>query len=608
MQTLIEIPIATDGKSLQILFKPINLRAQNNLQPLYDQSTGKQISQITSQENQSRGDSINSKKLNRNKRFKLHSVQYSPRQLPSIEDSKIFGPVDFDRLIESSGASVLTSPKEGQGFNTLKSLIKTQQGFLPVNERRFATFINRRNSMSNATKMGQSTKVSSNLKASIQMNDSFMSTNPNLLSGSNMNSNYHSHVRQQEVINIPMVHLSTAQSNYQSLNDDQAMNFSKRHGNEVMNVRGQESRLQQRQIINRTQNSSSRRCRYQRNKNLAGPLSPPPESINNRFESFTQTEEDPHQTVISPDIYLAKENVKIEDDPFLMSHQYDATELKRLKDVRFQEYEDAQSIRRSIYTRRLTVDSQMDKYSAFDENGQMVRDVNATKEKRLLLKKSILLPRGEFDKDCRRNQFIQHMPVLEREGLIDNPDQIVQIMRMTAKRSKEQDENEHHLKAKKKTIVSDMNEEEIIQKRIEQRQKFQNANSLTSKANKECCQIPIIDNSFQITTQLSPKYLQTTLIDKIKQRQGTQRISSSWNRRNQIQRPESVDSEKIKSLMNNDKEVNKEHIMKLCRQEVSQLLKTKLKYRDLDVRKRVQEQYFDKLRMIMTIFPQNQKK
>jgi len=51
----------------------------------------------------------------------------------------------------------------------------------------------------------------------------------------------------------------------------------------------------------------------------------------------------------------------------------------------------------------------MDRYSAFDENGQMVKDKtsiladNIQKEKRLLLKKSILLPRGDFDKDCRKN-------------------------------------------------------------------------------------------------------------------------------------------------------------------------------------------------------------
>jgi len=41
--------------------------------------------------------------------------------------------------------------------------------------------------------------------------------------------------------------------------------------------------------------------------------------------------------------------------------------------------------------------------------------------------------------------------------------------------------------------------------------------------------------------------------------------------------------------MSNDKGMDKDRIIKLCRQEVSQLLKTKVKYRDLDVRKRVQE-------------------
>ena len=40
-----------------------------------------------------------------------------------------------------------------------------------------------------------------------------------------------------------------------------------------------------------------------------------------------------------------------------------------------------------------------------------------------------------------------------------------------------------------------------------------------------------------------------------------------------------------------------------CRKEVEQLLKTKLKYRDLSEKKRIEENYYDKLRILMTLFP-----
>eukprot|EP00347_Sterkiella_histriomuscorum_P020759 403336579 len=247
------------------------------------------------------------------------------------------------------------------------------------------------------------------------------------------------------------------------------------------------------------------------------------------------------------------------------------------------------------------------------------------------IKKSILLPRNPqltiktqnnniYDQQLPRSrQFIEQYPRNQIPSLLDQSDIIYDILEFNRKKELEEDEDNLHLQSKRKKIVQDMTKDEIIEDRVKFRQRFQSINNIKRRYDKECCNIPTVDQSVQIIQQLSPNYLKNSMIEKIQERQQSNNLYSPKQKHDKLRfsfsqqrhrqkrvgfnsQQESFDGQKINQMMN-DSQIDRAAILKICRQDVSQLLKTRTKYRDLEARKRIKEEYFDKLRLVMNIFP-----